>query len=397
MNPLSSSISSSELTRLRAVFVVVWTLVGLIAIDIAVNLAFPYPNDPKVTRVGMIPAYFEYGRSIEGKLATITRTSVNETAPITLAGWYKPLKVEMIGGPAGAPIVSFYGMSHSVRLAHALVRTSHHFQSRSIGAPGGTANWALGAFLHDIDRTRSKVAVLSIMSMTAPMDTTMTAMTWNSAFPMPYTEERFELAGSGLRSVDPPFESFEGYVHAFYDPRAWSRARAEFKAHDAYYNDFLVRRSIFDRSVIMRMLRRSYGLHLERESRSNVLDERGFKPDSEQVRVLNAIIRSFAARARKDGIVPVIFVVNNLGYGTVLYDAVKDTLIRCNIPYLSSHAVVSPQDPRGYLPDSHFTDANDDRLAKALERLIDAKLFADQTKTRSSVKCDNPPYPLSQT
>jgi hypothetical protein len=33
---------------------------------------------------------------------------------------------------------------------------------------------------------------------------------------------------------------------------------------------------------------------------------------------------------------------------------------------------VSPDDPRGYLPDSHFTDAVDQRLAHALEQVIEA-------------------------
>jgi|SRR5579884_522007 len=377
MNLLSSSISSSKpLTKARALFVVLWTLLGLVVIDATVNRAFAYPTDPKVTQVGTVRQYFEYGRSIEGKLASITRPDLNQTAPITLAGWYKPLKVETIGAPTGAPIVSFYGMSHSVRLAHAVARTSHEYQIRSIGAPGATANWALGAFLHDSDRTKSKVAVLSIMSMTAPMDTTMTAMTWNSAFPMPYTEDRFELSGGGLRTIAPPFESFQDYVRAFYNPQLWERARADFKAHDTYYNDVMVRRSVLDHSVIMRLLRRSYGLHLERQSRADVLDEHGFNPRSEQVRVLNGIIQRFADQARKDGIIPFIFIVNNLGYGTVLYDAVKGTLIRSDIPYLASQTVVSPQDPRGYLPDSHFTDVNDDRLAQALEQLIQKKLAA---------------------
>ena len=42
-----------------------------------------------------------------------------------------------------------------------------------------------------------------------------------------------------------------------------------------------------------------------------------------------------------------------------------------NIPYLSSDAIVSPNDPRGYLPDSHFTNENDDKLARALDRILE--------------------------
>ncbi len=394
MSQPSSSISSSErrLTPLRAALVVLWTLIGLAVIDVGVNHAFAYPSDPKVMSVGQLRSYFEYGRSIEGKLARITRADPNQTAPITLAGWYRPLKSITAGGPAGAPVVSFYGMSHSVRLARALGRTSSKYQARSIGAPGATANWAFGAFLRDRDRTKSKVAVLSIMSLTAPMVTTMTAVTWNSAFPLPYTEDRFELSGNGLRVVPLPYDSFEGYTRAFYNPQAWSRVREQFKAHDVYYNDFMFRRSLLDDSAIVRLMRRAYGLHLEREARARVLDEHGFHAGTEEIRILNAIVRAFAVQARKDGIVPVIFIVNNLGYGTQLYDALKGSLESCAIPYLSSHTVVSPSDPRGYLPDSHFTDANDDRLARALERVIDTEL-AKQPSQSASPNCSPLPDP----
>ena len=390
MNLLSSSIFNSEqpLTWPRAALALLWILVGLVLIDIGVNFAFPYPRDPKIMSVSQLPAYFEYGRSIEGKLARITRIDPNQTAPITLAGWYQPLHAEAIGGPAGAPTVTFYGMSHSVRLARALARTSSNYQARSIGAPGATANWAFGAFLRDPQRTNSKVAVLSIMSMTTPMDTTMTAMTWNSAFPLPYTEDRFEIAGNGLRTVPLPFESFSDFTKAFFNPQAWAVARAQFKAHDPYYDAFMFRGSLLDRSAIVRLLRRAYGLHLERKGRAQVLDEHGFHADSEEIRVMNAIVRSFAFQARSQGVVPVIFVVNNLGYGTQLYDAVRGSLDRCDIPYLSSHTVVSPSDPRGYLPDSHFTNANDDRLARALAKVIDTQLSQARISHPVPTDCD---------
>lgn len=371
----------------RAALVLLWTVIALVLIDLLVNLAFPYPSDPKIMSVGQLRAYFEYGRSIEGKLARITRTDPNQTAPITLAGWYEPLHAEPIGGPANGTLVSFYGMSHSVRLARALARTSSKYQARSIGAPGATANWAFGAFLRDRNRGKSKVVVLSIMSMTAPMVTTMTAMTWNSAFPLPYTEDRYELSGNDLRAVPLPFESFAGFTKAFFNPAAWSLARGQIKAHDPYYDDFMFRRSFLDHSVIIRLLRRAYGLHLERQARARVLDDHSFHANTEEIRLMNGIVRSFAYQARKDGLVPIIFVVNNLGYGTQLYDAVKASLAACDIPYLSSHTVVSPSDPRGYLPDSHFTNANDDRLARALEKVIDERLARNNRNVMLPANC----------
>jgi hypothetical protein len=396
MSQPSSSTSSSErpLTRRRAALIVLWTLLGLALIDVGVNVAFAYPSDPKITSVGQLPAYFEYGRSIEGKLDRITRADPSETAPITLVGWYEPLRSDAIGGAPGGPMVSFYGMSHSVRLSQALVRTTHRYQSRSVGAPGATANWAFGAFLRDRDRKQSKVAVLSIMSLNAPMVATMTAMTWNSAFPMPYTTDRFVLAGNGLRTVRLPYESFGSFTRLFYNETAWAGVRQQFERFDAYYDTFLFRRSILDRSATLRLVRRAYGLHLERNARARVMDDRGFHGGTEEIRLLNGIVRAFAQQARSDGIVPVIFVINNYGYGAHLYDALKDTLATCEIPYLSSHTIVSPSDPRNYLPDTHFTDTNDDRLAMALEQVVDAQLARGRTAFQPAARC--PPSPVAR-
>jgi len=54
--------------------------------------------------------------------------------------------------------------------------------------------------------------------------------------------------------------------------------------------------------------------------------------------------------------VPVIFIVNNLGYSDHLFRVLKPSLDADKVRYLSPHSIVSPNDPRGYLPDSHFTD-----------------------------------------
>ena len=265
-------------------------------------------------------------------------------------------------------------MSHSVRLAEALARTTKRYESRSVGAPGATVNWSYGAFQRDDQPPEGKVAVLSLMTANAPMVTTMTAMTWNSAFPMPYTADRYRLQQSELRAVPLPFESFPAYVAAFKDPRRWAAARQAFKENDAYYNDLMFRASVLDHSASFRLIRRAYGLHLERAGRARVMDQKQFRSGTEELSLLNAIVRSFADKARQKGVLPVVYIVNNYGYSTMLYDALAGTLTTCGIPHLSSHTVVSPSDPRGYLPDSHFTDSNDDRLARALERLIDREL-----------------------
>jgi hypothetical protein len=288
-----------------------------------------------------------------------------------LPGWYDSLNITEYPEKPQERIVTIYGMSHAVRLGHALARVSDRWTPRIVGAPGAPTNWSFGAYLRDRGGHKSRAVVLAVMSYSLPMITTLSAATWSFDLPMPYTLDRFYLEGDQLRVLHPPYTSFEGYVETFYDPAKWSRARALFDTNDTMYSSFIMRANILDHSSLFRLVRRAYAQRYMRGIRKSVLDGSGFRVESEQVQVARAIVREFARQARNDGIVPVIFIVNNLGYSDHLFQALRPVLAQDNIPYLSSHTIASPDDPRNFLPDSHFTDEVDDKLAKALEKVID--------------------------
>jgi hypothetical protein len=375
MNQLNSSISSSNGTTggrvLAAAYVAFWVVVGLVVIDISINVLLSYPSDPHVTNPSRLRLYFEYGRSTEGQLARMTRPDRSQTAPITLSGWYDPLEVGDSPSKSSNPIVTVYGMSHAVRLAHALGRTSDKFTPRVVGAPGAPSNWSYGAYLRDRGGGKSRAVVLAFMSQSLPMITSLSAMTWSFDLPMPYTTDRFYLEGNQLQVIHPPYTSFERYVDTFNDPAKWFSVRGLFSKYDTMYNLFIMRANVLDHSALFRLIRRAYGQRFLRNARKAVLDGSGFRADSEQVQVARAMIREFAIQARRDGVLPVIFLVNNFGYSDFLFKALSPVLLEDHIPYLSSHTIVSPDDPRGYLPDSHFTDEVDDKLARALAQIIE--------------------------
>jgi hypothetical protein len=348
---------------------IMWTLVGLAVIDVAINFMFAYPQDPKFMNPSRLQLYFEYGRSAEGQLSRMTRQDRSETAPITLTGWYDPLQIQEPSKP-GIPIVTFYGGSHTIRLANALGRISDRFSPRAAGAPGATLNWAYGAYLRDRGGGRSRVALLGFDAFNFAMISSFSPMIWSTDFPMPYTGDRFYLDGDHLRTINPPYASFDQYVKAFYNPTQWSAALEFFAKNDPLYHSFVVRENILDHSSLWRLFHRAYGQKLTRELQRSVLDRSGFRSDSDEVRVAQAILHEFAIQARSDGMVPVIFIVDNYGYSDHLSRALRPILDADHIPYLSSHTIVSPDDPRGFLPDGHFTDENDDRLATALVDVI---------------------------
>lgn len=196
-------------------------------------------------------------------------------------------------------------------------------------------------------------------------------MMWSIDFPMPYTGDRFYVDNGDLRAVHPPFVSFEQYVQTFGDPAKWSAALEFFAKHDSMYNPIVMRANILDHSSLFRLIRRAYAERYYRAHRAGVLDQNGFRPESEQAQVARAIVHGFAVQARSDNVIPVIFLANNFGYSDYLYQMLRPTLEADGIPYLSSHTIVSPNDPRAYLPDSHFTHEADDKLARALATLLD--------------------------
>src|SRR5689334_3501380 len=65
--------------RLRdAAIVMAWMILFLVVADIAISLVFPIPADPRVEPRNM-QAYFNYGRSLEGKLRQMVRDSDDAT------------------------------------------------------------------------------------------------------------------------------------------------------------------------------------------------------------------------------------------------------------------------------------------------------------------------------
>lgn len=375
MRQLSSFIFNSDRTKparlSTALFLGAWIVVGLGLFDTFINVVFSYPSDPKVLNPSQLQSYFDYGRSQEGKLRRMTRPDRAQTAPITLAGWYSPLE---IGEPAAnekRQIVTFYGMSHAVRLANALGRVSDRFVSRIVGAPGATANWAYGAYLRDRGGGKSRAVVLAFMSGNLPMINTMSAMTWNTDFAMPYTADQFLLENDGLKVIHPPYDAFDEYVRTLNDRKKWRQALRVFARYNSFYDPFIIRSSILDHSALFRLFRRAYAARTIRRASHAALDHTGFNPNSNEVKVAQKIVREFALRARSDGMIPVIYVVNLYGDSDYMFQALKPALEQDKIPYLNSATIASPNDPRKYLRDSHFTDEVDNELARALANIID--------------------------
>jgi hypothetical protein len=377
MNQHSSSISSSDpraITPWRsALKVLAWLVASLVVIDVAINAIFAYPQDPKETNPSSLQKYFDYGRSTEGKLRRMTICDRDKTAPITLSGWYSPLTVLNYTVAKPYHTVSIYGMSHAMLLGSALERVSDRHNIRRIGAPGASANWAYGAYLRDTGNADSDVVVLAMMSLTIPVITSASPMFWNYDGPSPYTADRFELEDNKLVATPPDFDSFDDYCKTFMDKAAWEKAMANMTAGDTSFSEFAFNASWLDNSALFRLVRRAHNQHTADLSGSYSISKAGVVPDSKQIIIAQAIVREFASDARSKGKLPVIYIVNNLGYGDYLYQSLKPVLESDKIPFVNSATIADPALPMNYLSDSHFIPPIDDEIARELVRVVDAQ------------------------
>ncbi len=352
---------------------VLWILVDLILIDLAINLIFAYPKDPRNIAPSKLQQYFEYGRSIEGKLARMTRTTDDESAPILTKGWLDDFDDETGIRDFGdsKPIVTVYGMSHAVILAREMAQRDDSLIIRRIGAPGGVPSWSYAAYLSDSQQRHSDVVVLGIMTRGIPLICTTSGATNHFDSVHPYTYPRFYLRNGRLEAVRPPFVSLSGYREYWYDQSKWTAYLAWLRENDKYYNRFLFNETLGDHSSIFRMLRRSIAFSMTRKMEASVYDRQsGFNPDSEEMGILRAIIVEFSQTAKRNGSIPIIYIVNNVFMSDHLFKALEPTLRSNDILYLSSHELCDPNNPKNYDSSSHFVPSINTELSKKMIRII---------------------------
>jgi hypothetical protein len=99
-------------------------------------------------------------------------------------------------------------------------------------------------------------------------------------------------------------------------------------------------------------------------------DRNGFNGNSEEVQILLTVIRKFSEDARQNNSLPIIYIVNNVFLSDHLFTILRPTLFADKILFLSTHDICPPNDPRNYLPDSHFIPSKNMELARAMAKII---------------------------
>ena len=135
----------------------------------------------------------------------------------------------------------------------------------------------------------------------------------------------------------PPFYDAKGYIEYFYDQSKWNQYRDWLSKNDKYYDPILFKNSLLDHSAFFRLLRRAWSEREKQRLINDVHTKTGFNEESEEIVILRTIVRTFAESARKDNIIPIVYIVNSKGNGDHLFRVLKPVFDKYEIPYLSTH------------------------------------------------------------
>jgi hypothetical protein len=376
----SAPVKSSSPKTLRPILMTgLWAIFFLGLFDVTVDRLFRYPTQPKdAASASKLATYFEYGRSVEGKLDRMIGNTDDNTTSVALAGWLDPVQwqrqnIPTRPVPGEQRLIAFYGQSYAIDVAKSLHQLDVSNGIRMIAGPSAPPNYAYAAYQLDRGRQQAKVVVLGILANSVPGMDAMNGMTWQFEGPAPFTFPRYALKNNQLTELTPTLQTLGQFRVARHNQAQWEAFLHQLRQHDRYYNDFLFRKGWWDNSVLVRMVRRSWAQQHQTAIANQIHTSAGFT-EGETLATLRALIREFNKTAKADGKLPVVLLFNTKGYSDHLYQALQKTLGQNAIPYVSTHAIAPASDLSNFVGDGHFTEVANHRIARALLKLINEKV-----------------------
>ncbi len=384
-NPLTKVLTSKRArTCAQATLGFVATLV---AIDVAINRLFPYPTDPLNTSPSSLSLYFDYGRSIEGKIRRQMGPTNDTSAPIAQAGWLNAQNLEeqpTVPEPGDDILVASYGMSFSLRVMGEVEKLDPRITLRSMAGPAAPPNFSYSAYQFDRGKHEANVVVLGILASSVKGLDAMTGMTWGAEVPAPYTFPKYKAEAGQLQAIQPQIQSLEQLRQAMQNPQQWDAFVNQLETNDRFFNSFTFEQNVLDHSALFRLLRRAWAKSYQDNRTAQIHTSDGFNKKWEQTAVLKQMVQDFATTAKQDGIMPVVLLINDRGYDDHLYQLLRPTLERHSIPFVSTHDIAPATDQKNFIADGHFIPEADQKIAAKVLELINTTLGRSPAPTPAS-------------
>ncbi len=356
----------------KTVVMGVWIVLFLMVMDIAVNVLFPYPSDPHMTPK-QLSLYFNYGRSLEGKLSQMVGPTDESSSAIAVAGWLDPelwKKLNLATRPANKEdlLVAIYGMSFSNHVGEAMKEINPKITLRMIAGPAAPPNYSLAAYKLDMGRHQADVVMMGILASSVKGLTALNNMTWQFEGPAPYTYPKYFLEDGKLKEIVPTVTSLAQLRDTFHSSQQRDVFLAQLQENDQFFDSFLFNRNFLDNSTLIRLIRRAWAQRHQKEVEKQIHTSKGFTEYPTQI--LRAMVTDFALTAVKEHKLPIVLLFNDRGYDDHLFQALEPTLKSAAIPYVSTHNIAPASNLANFIPDGHFVKSVDQQIAQAVFKLI---------------------------
>jgi len=345
------------------------TLLSLLVLDglVAATLTWADRNG----RLGSLVYFFEYGRSVPGKLAR-WEENPNLVGNLYDIGWRSNTVADSENTfqeePADiGPVIRSYGMSFTLNIRNEALALRPDLIWEPHAGPAGPPNFTYALFEDDrANRREGDIAIFGVLSSVVPTMAAMSNQTRIFEQPAPLTYPIYlPNEEGGLERVDPLVTSAAQHRALGQDPEARLAWHAQLGEEDAYYSPIGFGLTWLDMSPVSRLVRRALAQSHIDETTAEILEGTVYPYDV----VLPRMISEFARTARADGQTPVVLLVQtNRRFDVDILEIAKPMLDAENIPYVATAEIFDPADLSGYLADGHFKPEIDRLFA---ERLID--------------------------
>jgi hypothetical protein len=379
----SSSTSSSDpssveshhepgLTGFRVLFATLIGLAILLLADVSINRVFKMPASTQAMP-SALQQYFDYGRSVEGKLRRMIGAGSDEVSPVAKAGWLSDESKGLAKAQPGKISMAVYGQSFTFFLADAVQLLDDDFQIvAKRGGPAAPLSHSHALYAEELGQAEPKIVLIGVLASSLPKLVSLTNMTSSFESPVPYTYPRYHLEGGKLLATQPRVRSLPAMRAALGDADAWGAFVAQLRAHDLAFDASLFMADGFDHSAFARLLRRSYGQHRLNRLEQIYHGRAGFTNRDQLLDVAEALLGDVARIAAERGQMVVVLLIHDRGYGDHLVTGLGPYMDAHKIPYFSTHIVAPTTDSRNYKADGHFTDGVNLKLAKVLKDQLHA-------------------------
>lgn len=350
------------------------TLLALLAIDAAVAVALRL-GETRLPALRPLVTYFEYGRSVPGKLERWI-AHPDEPGNLFEVAWLGSeiaISAERFAKEApDRPVIRAYGMSFVSNILRPAAAMRPELIVDELGGPGAPPNFVYAAFLEDRPfRRRGDVVVLGILSSSVPAMASMSNRTWLFEQPAPFTYPIFRPdpdGAAGLISIEPIVSSVEDELSRAGDPVLDEAWKEQLRTEDAFFTEVAFSVPWLDWSPFVRLVRRALAVNAIDRRERELMSPNGFAYRE----TLENLIAEFAAIAREDGQIPIVMLIQGRDPDDMdLLSELGPSLRADGIGFLATTEHFNPRDASGFVADGHYRSDVDAIFAEAFLSVLD--------------------------